>query len=75
MTMNAVEIFSGVLFLIIGSLSFIAAIVNPDWFFKTRNATFFVRLLGRNWSRVVYGVFGLAAIAVGILFITGTVAS
>ncbi len=69
--MKTVEILMGIIFIMTGSLSLISALKNAEWFFKTTNATFLVKIFGRNISRIIYGIAGVAIIMLGILFISG----
>ena len=55
-------------FIILGLLSIIAAILNWDWFFKANNSQFIVKALGRNKSRIFYAALGIGMIAAGIYF-------
>ncbi len=56
--MNPQYLVQGIFFTA-GTVSLLAAILNWDWFFNTRNAEFFVRTLGRKGTRIFYGLFGL----------------
>lgn len=48
-----------ILFMLIGTLSVLAAIANWEWFFATDNAAFIVRYLKRTGARLLYGFVGL----------------
>ncbi len=46
------------IFLLAGSISLLAALLDWDWFFHSRNARFLMQSLGRKRSRIIYGVIG-----------------
>lgn len=54
------------IFLIGGIVVFLAALLDWEWFFASRNAAPVVRYLGRTKSRLFYGTAGLFLIAVAI---------
>ncbi len=56
------------MFVIVGILSLVAAIMNWDWLFTAQNARFFVNQFGRKWARVCYAVLGGLMIFIGIYF-------
>lgn len=56
------NILASLLFLILGVLSIIASLFNFNWFFTSENVRFFVKLFGRNGTRVFYGVAGVLII-------------
>ncbi|MGN0036676.1 MAG: immunity 17 family protein [Bacteroidaceae bacterium] len=55
-----------------GVLTLTAAIANWDWFFLSRNAQTYTRMLGRRRARLVYGLFGIAMLAVALWLLTIT---
>jgi surface polysaccharide O-acyltransferase-like enzyme len=57
------------IFILAGSISLAAALLNADWFFHSRKAATAVNRLGRNGARIFYGLLGTALIAAGILFL------
>ncbi|MEG1585239.1 MAG: immunity 17 family protein [Bacteroidales bacterium] len=69
--MQAVEIFVGILFLIIGAFSFLAGILNWNWFFHSVNASIFLRWFGRTGARYFYGTIGIIVVVIGILMLSG----
>ena len=54
------------IFLIGGIVVFLAALLDWEWFFASRNAAPVVRYFGRTKSRWFYGTAGLFLIAVAI---------
>lgn len=56
-----------VLFILLGSLSLIAAIFNFDWYFNTQGAEMFVKWFGRKGARVFYVLLGITLIIGGIV--------
>ncbi|MBP3354232.1 MAG: immunity 17 family protein [Bacteroidales bacterium] len=56
------NILASLLFLILGVLSIVASLFNFNWFFTSENVRFFVKLFGRNGTRVFYGVAGVLII-------------
>lgn len=69
--MQTAEIFVGILFLAIGAFSFLAGVLNWDWFFQSVNASIFLRWFGRAGARYFYGTIGMIVIVIGILMLTG----
>ena len=69
--MRGAETLLGVIFLIMGLLSLVCSLWNIDWFFKTENASLFVRKFGRKGARFIYGLTGAAIIFFAILLISG----
>ena len=49
------------------------AALDWGWFMNHRKAQFFVRLLGRNGTRVFYGILGTALVVVGVLLAMGII--
>ncbi|WP_353331680.1 immunity 17 family protein [Bacteroides sedimenti] len=50
------------LFALAGIISFLAALLDWNWFFSSQNIQFLVRNVGRRWARIIYGIFGLILI-------------
>jgi hypothetical protein len=50
-----------------GCFSIICSIGDFDWFINNRKAQSVVKLLGRNGTRVFYGILGAALVALAIL--------
>lgn len=71
--MQTVEIFTGLLFLGIGTFSFLAGVKNWDWFYRSRNASVFIRWFGRTKARYAYGTIGIIVIVMGILTLIGKI--
>lgn len=55
-----------ILFILLGTVSLIAAITNAEWYFGTDGVQFFIRWLGRKKTRIFYAVLGSLLIATGI---------
>lgn len=47
-----------------GGFSLLASVFNWDFFFNSRQASFFMDLFGRKGTRVFYGILGLLLIGV-----------
>lgn len=56
------------LFFLIGTVSFLAACLNWDWFFQSHNISMLVRNGSRNRARLFYGLIGLLLMATGVFF-------
>ena len=56
------------IFLLAGVTSLLAAVLNWEWFFSTKNAEPIVRSLGRKKTRWLYGAIGIMLIAAAIGF-------
>ncbi len=69
--MSLAEYFIYFLFLSLGSLTVLAALLNFDWFFQTASATPFVGWLGRRGARLFYGVLGVVMIVCGVMGLLG----
>jgi hypothetical protein len=54
------------IFIILGSLSFLAAVFNAKWFFKSNGASMWIKWLGLNGARILYGLLGLVLIVCGV---------
>ena len=66
------QYFVQVLFALAGILAILASILNWDWFFTAENTQFLVKSIGRQRTRILYGVLGIALIGVAIyLFYQG----
>lgn len=55
-------------FVLVGLLSVLAALLNWDWFFTTHNSQFIVTHAGRGKARLFYAAIGLLMIATGVFF-------
>ena len=66
------QYFVQVLFALAGILAILASILNWNWFFTAENTQFLVKSIGRQRTRLLYGVLGIALISVAIyLFYQG----
>ncbi|QLG42218.1 immunity 17 family protein [Paenibacillus sp. E222] len=52
-----------------GIFSLLGGINNWDWFMKSFRAGLFVKTIGRQGARVVYGLFGIVLITIGVLLL------
>lgn len=52
-----------------GITSLLAAILNWEWFFTTRNTQFIVQNVGRRQARWFYGALGILLIAMSVFFL------
>lgn len=55
-----------------GITSLLAAILNWEWFFTTRNTQFIVQNVGRRQARWFYGALGILLIAMSVFFFLNT---
>lgn len=55
-----------------GIVSLLAALLDWDWFFTTRNTQFIVRNVGRRQARLFYGILGVILIATAVFFVLNT---
>lgn len=60
------------IFALAGITSLLAALLNWDWFFATRNAQSIVRNVGRNRTRLFYGVLGVIILGMAVFFFIET---
>ena len=60
------------IFAVAGIVSLLAALLDWDWFFTTRNTQFIVRNVGRRQARLFYGILGVILIATAVFFILNT---
>lgn len=60
------------IFALAGITSLLAALLNWDWFFATRNAQSIVRNVGRNRTRLFYGVLGVIMLGMAVFFFIET---
>lgn len=63
------------IFALAGIVATLAALMNWNWFFNTRNAQQIVRYVGRPRARLVYGLLGLIFIGMAIFFYIKTKAA
>lgn len=56
------------IFAVAGIIAILAAALNWDWFFNAQNAQLIVRNVGRNRSRLFYGVLGLILVGMSLFF-------
>ena len=56
------------IFVLVGLLALLAALLNWDWFFTAHNTQFIVANAGRNRARLFYAAIGLLMIATGVFF-------
>ncbi|MEG0948051.1 MAG: immunity 17 family protein [Bacteroidales bacterium] len=71
--MQTANIFVSILFLIIGTLSLMAGIMNWNWFYRSHNVSIAVRWFGRSGARFFYGTIGVIVIVMGILMLSGVI--
>lgn len=53
------ELIGIIVSIIAGIFTLLASILNWNFFFESRKARFFVKIFGRNGSRIFYGILGL----------------
>ena len=64
--------FMMIIFAVTGLISALASIFNWDWFFTAQNAQYAVKRFGRQHSRLIYGLLGMALVAMSIYFYLST---
>lgn len=62
-------LFVKIMFVVAGFLAVLAGVFNWDWFFKSRNTAFLVRLMGLKLARLFYVVIGMALLAMAFWII------
>ncbi|MDR0976470.1 MAG: immunity 17 family protein [Prevotellaceae bacterium] len=55
-----------------GLVALLAAVLDWNWFFTARNATFIVNNVGRPRARLFYGVLGLVMMGMAVFFYLDT---
>ena len=70
--MNESLIYS-ILFMAIGLFAIIGSVTNWDYFLNHRKAQLFIKLLGRQGTRIFYVILGLGLFSVGILSLLGII--
>lgn len=55
--------------IIAGIFSMLGGMKNWDWFMSTFQAGLFVKTIGRQAARVVYGILGIVLITIGVLLL------
>ncbi|MBQ8224860.1 MAG: immunity 17 family protein [Bacteroides sp.] len=60
------------IFAVAGVVALLAALLNWDWFFTSRNARLVVDNVGRRQARLFYGLLGLVLIAAALFFFLHT---
>ncbi|MBO4985326.1 MAG: immunity 17 family protein [Bacteroides sp.] len=60
------------IFALAGVVALLAALLNWDWFFTSRNARLVVDNVGRRQARLFYGLLGLVLIAAALFFFLHT---
>jgi len=63
----------GVLFMAAGGFTLACVVGDVDWFFNSRKAQTFVRLVGRTGARAFYGLLGLFLLGLGLASVLGLV--
>ena len=58
-----------------GLFSISGAVIDWDWFMNNRRAQLWLKLFGRQGTRIFYGVLGVVIAAIGSLMVSGVVAS
>lgn len=56
------------IFALAGIISLLAAVLDWEWFFTTRNTQFAVKSVGRQRARLFYGVLGAILIGMSVFF-------
>ena len=58
-----------------GVFSISGALFDWDWFMNSRRAQLWLKLFGRQGTRIFYGVLGVAIVALGLMMAFGVIAS
>lgn len=56
-------------FLASGVFAIIGGLAAPDWFINSPRAALFLKLLGRNGTRVFYVILGMAILSMGVVLL------
>lgn len=56
------------LFVLVGLLALLAALLNWEWFFTAQNTRFIVANAGRSRARLFYAAIGALMIGTGVFF-------
>lgn len=65
--------YEGLAIVFAGLFTLLGAVADWDWFMTHRKAAFFVRIIGRNGTRIFYGTLGLAITIGGLGFTFGLI--
>lgn len=65
------EIIIYVAVIISGLITFVGAVLNWGWMYRSRRAKSIISFLGLTGARIFYGILGLFIIVVGILALLG----
>lgn len=63
------NLFVKIIFILFGSISILAGLLNWKWFMQSLNARPVTRLIGYTAARLLYAVLGAAAIGISIFLI------
>ena len=63
----------GVVFIVSGLFSLVASIKDWNFFFGSVKTRLLVSIIGRNGTRVIFGILGLTLMVVGVLSFFGKV--
>jgi hypothetical protein len=58
---------AGLVFVLAGLFALAGAVFDRDWFMTHRKARFFVSVLGRTRTRLLYDAIGLGLVTLGLL--------
>ncbi|MFV0545784.1 MAG: immunity 17 family protein [Bacteroides sp.] len=60
------------LFALAGITALLAALLNWNWFFSTRNAKSIIANVGRKKARLFYGILGIIILGMALFFFIAT---
>lgn len=63
------SLFIKIIFIVFGSISILAGLLDWKWFMKSSNARPLIKLIGYNASRLVYATLGAVAIGIALFLI------
>lgn len=63
------SLFIKIIFILFGSISILAGLLDWKWFMQSSNARPLTRLIGYNAARLVYATLGAAAIGIALFLI------
>ena len=64
---------SGIVFMAIGLFIMISALANWEYFFDNNKAKFFIKIFGRQGTRIFYIILGTALFTFGLLEVAGII--
>lgn len=63
------NLFVKIIFIVFGSISILAGLLNWKWFLQSSNARPVIKLIGYTAARLLYAVLGAVAIGIAVFLI------